>query len=88
MNEIKQKLQAAAPAIFEGTPVLLAYLYGSFVKALSHPFSDLDIGVCVEDMGIDACLDIANHRIQASEYRIKRRSEGNAPNEPNYLNQL
>ncbi len=58
MNEFKQILQAAAPAIFEGTPVLFAYLYGSFVKALSHPFSDLDIGVYVEDMGIDACLDM------------------------------
>jgi predicted nucleotidyltransferase len=58
MNEIKQKLQAVAPAIFGGTPVLFAYLYGSFVKALSHPFSDLDIGVYVEDMGIDACLDM------------------------------
>ena len=58
MNEIKQKLQAVAPAIFRGTPVLFAYLYGSFVKALSHPFSDLDIGVYVEDMGIDACLDM------------------------------
>jgi len=42
MNETKQKLQAAASGVFEGTPVLFAYLYGSFIKALLHPFSDLD----------------------------------------------
>ncbi len=58
MNEIKQKLQAVTPDIFEGTPVLFAYLYGSYVKALSHPFSDLDIGIFVEDLDINACLDL------------------------------
>ncbi len=50
MKEVKQKLQAAAPGIFEGTPVLFAYLYGSYAKALSHPFSDMDIGIYVEDI--------------------------------------
>lgn len=58
MNETKQKLQAAAPGVLEGTPVLFAYLYGSYVKALVHPFSDLDIGIFVEDMDIDACLEL------------------------------
>ena len=58
MNETKQKLQAAAPGVFEGTPVLFAYLYGSFVKALLHRFSDLDIGIFVEDMDIKSCLEL------------------------------
>jgi predicted nucleotidyltransferase len=58
MSEIKQKLIAAAPGIFEGSPVLFAYIYGSYVKALAHPFSDLDIGIYVEDMDIDACLEL------------------------------
>ena len=58
MNETKQKLQAAAPGVFEGTPVLFAYLYGSFVKALLHPFSDLDIGIFVEEMDIKSCLEL------------------------------
>ncbi len=58
MKEAKQKLQAAAPGIFEGTPVLFAYLYGSYAKALSHPFSDMDIGIYVEDMDINDSLDL------------------------------
>ena len=58
MNEIKQKLQAAAPGVFEGTPVLFAYIYGSYVNALNHPFSDLDIGIFVDEMDINACLEL------------------------------
>jgi predicted nucleotidyltransferase len=58
MNEIEQKLRAAAPIVFAGTPVLFAYLYGSYVKALSHPHSDLDVGIYIEDREIKACLDL------------------------------
>ncbi len=58
MSETKQQLQAAAPGIFQGTPVLFAYLYGSYAKAQSHPFSDLDIGIYVADMDIKTCLDL------------------------------
>lgn len=80
MNTIQQKLQSTAPDIFEETPVLFAYFYGSHAKALSHPFSDLDIGVYIEDRNIKACLDLElslalrfdeklDHRFQ-SEVRI------------------
>ena len=80
MNQTEQKLQSVAPAIFAGSPVLFAYLYGSHVKALSHPYSDLDIGIYIEDIDIEACLDLElslalrfdeqlNHRVQ-SEVRI------------------
>ncbi len=58
MEVTEQKLQAVALGIFEDTPVLFAYIYGSYVKALFHPFSDLDIGIYVEDMNINACLDL------------------------------
>ena len=80
MNEIKEKLQVVAPGIFERTPVLVAYLYGSYVKSEFHSFSDLDIGIYVEDMDAKACLDLElslalhfdeklNHSVQ-SEVRI------------------
>ena len=58
MNETKQKLQEAAPGVLEGAPFFSPNLYGSYAKALSHPFSDLDIGIYVEDMDIKACLDL------------------------------
>jgi predicted nucleotidyltransferase len=58
MRDFKQKLQTAAPIVFEETPVLFAYLYGSHVKGLSHPFSDLDIAIFVEGLDTKACLDL------------------------------
>lgn len=58
MSHLKQKLHKIAPIVFEGTPVVFAYLYGSYAKGLSHPFSDLDIGIFVEGLDIKACLDL------------------------------
>lgn len=58
MIDLKQKFHTAAPLVFEQTPVLFAYLYGSYVKGLSHPFSDLDVGIFVEGLDIKACLDL------------------------------
>lgn len=58
MNDLKQRLQEIAGDIFEGTPVLFAYLYGSYARGLSHPFSDLDIGIYVEGLDAKACLDL------------------------------
>ena len=58
MSDLKQKLHTAAPIVFEQTPVLFAYLYDSYVKGLSHPFSDLDIAIFVEGLDIKACLDL------------------------------
>jgi predicted nucleotidyltransferase len=45
MISLKQKLNQIAPDVFEGTPVLFAYLYGSYATGESHRFSDLDVGV-------------------------------------------
>jgi uncharacterized protein len=58
MKELRQKLHAMAPTIFEKTPVLFAYLYGSYAKGLSHPFSDLDVGIYVEGLDKRSCLDL------------------------------
>jgi len=80
MNELKQKLHAMASTIFEKTPVLFAYLYGSYAKGLSHPFSDLDVGIYVQGLDKRACLDLElslalcideklNHTVQ-SEVRV------------------
>jgi predicted nucleotidyltransferase len=76
MDSIEQKLKHVAPGIFSGTPVVFAYIYGSYVKALSHPYSDLDIGIYTKDIDIDACLDLElslalhfdeqlNHQVQS-----------------------
>lgn len=58
MNDIKQKARAAAQSILERTPVLFAYIYGSYVRGDSHRFSDLDIGIYVEGLDIRSCLDL------------------------------
>lgn len=55
-DEITKTLKAKAPGIFAGTPVLFAYLYGSYAKALAHPFSDLDIGIYAEETSMEECL--------------------------------
>ena len=56
--DLNEKLRKIAPAVFEGTPVLFAYLYGSYAKGLSHRFSDLDVGIFVEDRDRKACLHL------------------------------
>jgi uncharacterized protein len=58
MNSIKQKLRRSAPKLFEKTPTLFAYLYGSYAKGLPHPFSDLDVGIFVEALDVEACLHL------------------------------
>ena len=58
MADLSQKLRQIAPMIFNESPVLFAYLYGSYATGLSHPFSDLDVGIYVESLDIKACLDL------------------------------
>jgi predicted nucleotidyltransferase len=58
MSYIKQNLREMAPEIFEKTPVLFAYLYGSYAMGLAHRFSDLDVGIFVESAKTRACLDL------------------------------
>ena len=46
--EIKEMLIKYADTLFGETPVLFAYLYGSYAVHQAHPFSDLDIAVYIE----------------------------------------
>jgi predicted nucleotidyltransferase len=55
---IRQKLNQVASSVFTGTPVLFAYLYGSFAKGAAHPFSDLDVGIFVVGLDTRACLNL------------------------------
>jgi hypothetical protein len=57
-NSLKQTLNQIAPDIFAETPVLFAYLYGSYAKGAAHRFSDLDVAICVEGLNARACLDL------------------------------
>jgi len=49
-KQIKKSLITIVPDIFCSRPVLFAYLYGSFAAGNVHPFSDLDIGVYIDDV--------------------------------------
>ena len=50
IEKIKNSLFAISSDIFSGRPVLFAYLYGSYATGNVHPFSDLDIGVYIDDV--------------------------------------
>lgn len=80
MNDLKKKLREIATELFGKTPVLFAYLYGSYAKGLSHRFSDLDLGIYAEDLDLKSPLDLElslallideklNHAMQ-SEVRV------------------
>jgi hypothetical protein len=72
----KQALNQIAPDVFAETPVLFAYLYGSYAKGEAHALSDLDVAIYVEGLDPRACLDLElslalrideklDHRVQA-----------------------
>jgi len=80
MNAIEHKLRDLAPVVLGGSPVLFAYLYGSYAKKRPHPFSDLDIGIYIEPIDLKECLNLElslalrfdeqlHHQIQ-SEVRV------------------
>jgi predicted nucleotidyltransferase len=46
--KIKETLIKYANTFFGESPVLFAYLYGSYAVHQTHPFSDLDIAVYIE----------------------------------------
>lgn len=47
IRKIKDRLFEIMPDIFETTPILFAYLYGSVALEQTHPFSDLDIAIYI-----------------------------------------
>ena len=58
MDDLQQRLLKISDAVFAGTPVMFAYLYGSHARGVPHRFSDLDIGVVVETPRQGADLDL------------------------------
>ncbi len=57
-EKIRSSLLRLAPDIFGNSPVLFAYLYGSYATGLVHPFSDLDIGIYVEEISRAQYLEL------------------------------
>lgn len=57
-HNIKKKLYQVAPALFGESPVLFAYVYGSYTKGAAHAFSDLDVAVYVEGLDVKGCLEL------------------------------
>jgi len=58
VRSIKQTLNQIAPVVFGETPVLFAYLFGSYAKGEAHALSDLDVSIYVEGLDVRACLDL------------------------------
>ncbi|MFC1516709.1 nucleotidyltransferase domain-containing protein [Thermodesulfobacteriota bacterium] len=58
IKNIRNSLLEAASDIFAKHPVLFAYLYGGFAIGLVHPFSDLDIGIYIEDLPHKKSLEL------------------------------
>lgn len=47
--EVLQRLRGRAAEVFDGSPVLFAYLYGSQVTGRTHPRSDVDVAVYLDE---------------------------------------
>ena len=47
-TNIINQLQQADDNLFPKFPVLFAYVYGSYAKGHTHPFSDLDIAIFIQ----------------------------------------
>ena len=58
IENIREYLLEVAPGIFSRHPILFAYLYGSYAVGLIHPFSDLDIGIYIENLPASKHLEL------------------------------
>ena len=60
--EIKKNILNIATDVFRDTPVLFAYLYGSYAVDKAHPFSDKDWKmVSIEKMS-QKCIQFSKNR--------------------------
>ena len=58
IENIRDYLFENSPGIFSRYPILFAYLYGSYAAELTHPFSDLDIGIYIESLTASKHLEL------------------------------
>lgn len=61
---LHERLRDVAPDVFDGTPVLFAYLYGSHATGRAHAGSDVDVAAFVDETlpaahRFDLSLDLA-----------------------------
>lgn len=85
MNGLKQQLITITPEIFNGSPILFAYLYGSHAKGEPHPFSDLDIAVFIDskkkyaDLNLEISFSLRLDELLNHRYSTEIRKINNLP---------
>lgn len=57
-SQIKGKLITVCEDVFQDSPVIFAYLYGSYAIEVVHPFSDIDIAIYAANAAIEDYLDL------------------------------
>jgi len=70
--------------VFEASPVLFAYLYGSVAIDQAHPFSDLDIAIYVPPLSLRDQLDLE----MALSLKIDDSLNGAPPSDVRIMNDL
>jgi predicted nucleotidyltransferase len=81
----RDALRAACAAALSGTPVFLAYAYGSRMAGSPRPDSDLDLGYYLRPnyprscLGLREELDLAGNLSDALGYEVDLRCLGGAP---------
>jgi len=58
INRVRALLKDKAQKILKNYPVLFSYLYGSYARGDVHPFSDIDVGIYLENIPTKKALDI------------------------------
>ena len=71
-GEIFERLRAASTAVFEGTEVTFAYLFGSAARGDTHLRSDVDVAVFLEpaptpERALDLSLELARRLTTATD---------------------
>lgn len=58
MEDVLERLRAAAPEVLAGEPVVAAYLFGSHARGEADQLSDVDIAVLAPEVPAAARLDL------------------------------
>ena len=69
-QNIYSRLEQIAPEVFDKTPVLFAYLFGSHARGIAHGFSDLDIAVYIDTTAIKDTYRLEMNLCMAFDARL------------------